>query len=281
MEYPIKKPKSSAREVIRTITKESDPVEVAAAVDAALYAQWQNARDYQEMKKRTFDLSFPEFLSLVTRSRRQRMENSMAKGQFERMMKGKYGYVLGWKSRKAFKTGIMSLATAEYLNRDDSERSTQFGPGDEHSDESKDLIRKARTGKKASDKTKAKMSAAKKGKQRDEDTKKSISNTLKGRPKTEVEKAKIRAGVIARLAEKKAALEEQQCLENTQKKPSERSQMPAEANVIPMKCDDVSVMRSEGKPYPQNIVLQLQRVSAIVGRKPVLTPFEAGLSAQA
>lgn len=282
MEYPIKKPKASAREVIRKITKQSDPVEMAAAVDAALYAQWQNARDYQELKKRTFTLSFPEFLSLVTSSRRQRMEKAMAKGQFERMMKGKFGYVLGWKNRKAFQTGIMSVETAAFLNREDSERSTQFGPGDQHSDESKDLIRKARTGEKASDTTKKKMSDAKKGKTRDAETKQAISASLKGKPKTEEQKEKIRAAVKARLAEKKAAKAgEQKCLENTLTQPKQRSQMPAEANVIPMMSNAASVKPSAAKPYPQSIAQQLQRASVIVGRKPMVKPYEAVLSVQA
>ncbi|KQR32494.1 hypothetical protein ASF91_13240 [Rhizobium sp. Leaf155] len=282
MQYPEKKPKASAIEVIRRITKQSDPQQVADAVDAALFAQWQNAATYQHVNKRSFELTFEQFMTLVTPSRRKRMEAAMTKGTFERMMKGKFGYVLGWKSRSAFKTGVMSIETAAYMNREDSERSTQFGPGDQHTDDSKDLIRKARTGKKATVKTRAKMSASKTGKPRDEETKQAISNALKGSQKSEEHKAKISAAVKASLAEKKAAKErEQQCPDNTPTKPSEKSEMPVVVNVIPMTPNDVSEKRNEAKSYPTNIAQQLRRVSVIVGRKSTETAFEADLSVQA
>lgn len=282
MHYPEKKPKASAREVIRKITKQSNPVAVAEAVDAALFAQWQNARDYQELKKRTFVLSYSEFLSLITSSRRHRMEKAMASGNFERFMKSRYGYVLGWKSRKAFQAGIMSVETAAYLNREDSERSTQFGPGDQHSDESKDLIRKARTGKKATDATKAKMSKSKVGVKRDEETKKAISDGLKGKSKTPEQKAKIAAAVKARLAEKKAAKErEQQWAENNPTKPAVEFPKQNEASNTPTTPSDGLEKRNAERNCHQNIAKQLQRGNGPVGRGFVLKPYDALMSAQA
>lgn len=204
MIYPQKLEKISAREVICRITKKSDPAEISAAVDAALRAQFANAIAYQEMKKRRVELTEAEFFALVTPSRRQRMERAMVAGNFERFMKGRFGYVLTWKSRQAKEAGVMNFQTAAYLNREDSERACQFGPGDKHSDESKAAIGKARTGKKASDATRQKMSKAKVGKSRDDETRAAISAGLKGKPKSPEQIAKMKAAARARWAAKRA-----------------------------------------------------------------------------
>lgn len=212
MIFYSKPEKASARDVILKITKQSDPFEIAAAVDAALVAQYENARLYQLQRKRQFDLTLEEFLSLITPSRRARMEKAMAGRSFERFMKGRYGYVLTWKSRKAFKAGVMNKDTACYLNREDSERASQFGPGDEHSDESKDLIRKSRTGKKATDATRAKMSRSKIGVKRDADVCANISAGLKGKSKDPEHVERMREAAKARWAKvraEKAALAKQ------------------------------------------------------------------------
>lgn len=209
MSYPKQVEKISAREVIRRITKQSDPAEITAAVDDALRAQYANAVIYQAMKKRRVDLSEAEFFALVTPSRRQRMERAMAAGNFKRMMKGRFGYVLTWKSKKAKETGVMNKDTAAYLNREDSERACQFGPGDTHSDESKAKIAKARTGKKASDATRQKMSKSKIGTKRDDETRASISAGLKGKPKSPEQIEKMRVAAKARWAAKRAEAEGQ------------------------------------------------------------------------
>ncbi|KQO79467.1 hypothetical protein [Rhizobium sp. Leaf262] len=203
MNYPPKPIKASAIDVIRAITKQSDPVAVSAAVDAALLAQYANARTYQLLKKRTFNLSPEEFFALITPSRRQRMEQRMAEGRFERFMKSNYGYVLTWKSRAAFKAGVMDASTPCYVNREDAERACQFGPGDEHTADSKDLIRKSRTGKKASDATRAKMSRSKVGKKLDAETCAKISAGLKGRAKSPEQIEKMREAAKARWAKKR------------------------------------------------------------------------------
>jgi len=201
--------KISAREVFLRITKQSEPADIAAAVDLALEIQFALARDYQEKRGRNFELTFPEFMSLVSKSRRNKMEAKMRTGNFERFMKSNYGYCLTWNSRRAFKTGIMSIETACYVNREDSERSCQFGPGDTHSEESIDLIRKARTGKKASDATKAKQRARKIGHVVDAEQRAKTSAALKDKPKSPEQIAKMKASAEARWAavrEAKAAL---------------------------------------------------------------------------
>lgn len=207
MTYPQKPEKASAKDVIRKITKQSDPAEIAAAVDAALRAQYENAIAYQRTKGRTVNLTEAEFFALITPSRRKRMERAMAERKFERFMKSNYGYVLTWKNRKAYQGGVMDAKTAAYINREDSERTAQFGPGDTHSQESIDLIRKARTGKKATDATRQKMAAAKKGKTRDDETRAAISAGLKGKAKTPEQIEKMRAAAKARWAAKRAERE--------------------------------------------------------------------------
>ncbi|MGF6155800.1 hypothetical protein M2267_001028 [Ensifer sp. KUDG1] len=203
MNYPPKPQKASAQDIIRNINKRSDPAEIAAAVDAALRAQYENAIAYQRLKGRTVNLTEAEFFALITPSRRKRMEKAMAERKFERFMKSNYGYVLTWKNRKAYKEGVMDANTAAYLNREDSERAAQFGPGDTHSAESINLIRKARTGKKATDATRHKMAAAKKGKARDEETRAAISAGLKGKQKSPEQIEKMRAAAKARWAAKR------------------------------------------------------------------------------
>lgn len=190
--------KITAREMFLRITKQSDPVEISAAVDLALEIQFELARNYQEKRGRTFALTLPEFISLVTKSRRQKMEAKMKTGNFDRFMKSNYGYCLTWKSRAAFKTGVMSIETACYVNREDSERSCQFGPGDTHSLESIDLIRKARTGKKASDATKAKQKARKMGHTVDAEQRAKTSAALKGKPKSPEQIERMKASSAAR-----------------------------------------------------------------------------------
>lgn len=200
MSYPQKPEKISAVEVIRRIHKQSDPTEIASAVDAALHAQFMNAVAYQATKKRKVEMTFEQFLTLVTSSRRQRMERAMAAGNFERFMKGRYGYVLTWKSRQAKEAGVMNLQTAAYLNREDSERACQFGPGDTHTEEAKAKIGDARRGKKASDATRAKQAAAKTGKALSDEHREAISAGSRGKPKTEEQKQKMREAAKARWA---------------------------------------------------------------------------------
>lgn len=204
MSYPQKHEKISVAEVIRRITKQSDPAEIAAAVDAALKAQFLNAVAYQAVKNRRVEMTFEEFLTLVTSSRRQRMERAMASGNFERFMKGRYGYVLTWKSRQAKEAGVMNLQTAAYLNREDSERACQFGPGDTHTEEAKAKIGEARRGKKASEATRAKLSAQKMGKPLSADHCAAISAGSRGKPKSEEQKQKMREAAKARWAAKRA-----------------------------------------------------------------------------
>lgn len=207
MTYPQKPEKASAKDVIRKITKQSDPAEITAAVDAALRAQYENAVAYQRQKGRTVNLTEAEFFALITPSRRKRMEKAMAERKFERFMKSNYGYVLTWKNRKAYKGGVMDKDTAAYINREDSERATQFGPGDTHTDESIDLIRKARTGTKATEATRQRMSNSKKGKPRDDEARANISAGLKGKPKDPAHIERMRESAKARWAAHRAAKE--------------------------------------------------------------------------
>jgi hypothetical protein len=205
--------KISAREVFLRITKQTDPADITAAVDLALEVQFDLARQYQEKHGRRFELTFPQFVSLVTKSRRQKMEAKMRSGNFERFMKSNAGYCLTWKSRAALKTGIMSVETACYLNREDSERACQFGPGDTHTAESIDLIRKARTGKKHTDATKAKQSARKMGHAVDDEQRAKTSAALKGKPKSAEQIARMKGSAAARwerVRAEKAALSDAQ-----------------------------------------------------------------------
>lgn len=89
--------RGSARDVIDQITKGSDYQAVTNAVNAALRAQYENARLDQLQKKVQFDLTFDEMLALVTPSRRKKMEDKMRAGTFAPFMKSIYGYCLSWR----------------------------------------------------------------------------------------------------------------------------------------------------------------------------------------
>ncbi|MEA1843043.1 NUMOD3 domain-containing DNA-binding protein [Agrobacterium tumefaciens] len=208
MTYPIKKEKASAREVYERITKGSEQVDIDAAVEAALIAQFENARDYQESKGRKFELSLDHFLQkLATASRRKTMGKKMKTGNFDGFMKSNYGYVITWRSRKAFHTGVMDNETAIYLNRIDAERAAQFGPGDKHSEESIELIRIARTGTTQAEETKSKISKSMMGHEVTDEARQNMSDARKGKTDSEETKAVKSAKAKARWARYRAEKE--------------------------------------------------------------------------
>ena len=177
------------------------------ALELALKEQFERARVNKIKAGIQFDLTLPEFMALVSSSRRQKIMQKLNTGNFPEFMKSNYGYVLTWKSRAALATGIFDKETACYVNRIDSRRNQHFAKGDKHEPETIEHLREINLGKVVSDVTKERMSEAHKGSECTDETKAKISATLKGKPKSPEQVAKMKAAATERWA-KKRALEE-------------------------------------------------------------------------
>lgn len=147
-----------------------------------------------------FDMSFEQYLALITISRLQTMEKHLKRGSFMAFMQSNYGYVLTWKGRAERDAGIMNAETAIFTDRETSKRRQQFQKGDKHSDVSKQRISEAKRGQKHSEETKALIAVAKRGQTHTDTTRAKISATKKGRPMSPEHKEKIRAAMLARKA---------------------------------------------------------------------------------
>lgn len=150
-----------------------------------LHERFKAARNYQLNKGVPFELTFHQFLFLVTDSRLNTIRNAMKKNVVESFFRSRSGYVLSWKNAEAMRSGVMNYETAAYVNRADSRKVGHFIKGDKHSEASKEKISKAKKGSKHNEATRKKMADAKRG------------NTM-----SEETKAKIRATMLARKAQK-------------------------------------------------------------------------------
>ena len=104
-----------------------------------------------------FELSFDQYLSLITNARRQRMEQECKRGTVKQFMESATGYALTWRDREARATGTLNMETGVFVNREQSRLNQHFKKGDTHTQESKDAIALARTGTKHSEATKARI----------------------------------------------------------------------------------------------------------------------------
>jgi len=152
---------------------------------AVLHDRYDAARVYQENKGVRFELTFEQFVLLVTDSRLNTIRNAMKKNVVDYFFRSRRGYVLSWKDAEAMRSGVMNSQTAAYINRAESRKVGHFIKGDKHSDASKQKISTAKKGTKHSEVTRERMAAAKRGTTRSEET-----------------KAKIRAAMLARKAQK-------------------------------------------------------------------------------
>lgn len=272
------------QQVIDTITKRPTYTDLVPHLER----MYGSAKDRQTKAGVQFDLTFEEFLELITPARRRMMQVELNKRRLKRFMDSNRGYVLTPKGRKELADKLCNKDTYEFVNREKSRRNQHLKKGDTHREISKAKIAESRRGTTQTDETREKIRKGNLGQTRSAETCMAISAGNKGKSKTPEQIEKMKEAAKARWAAVRAAKEteaakagEQKCPENTQSKRREKSQMPAEANHTPMMSNAASVMLSEAKSYPQSIVQQLQRVSAIVGQKSTTRPFNTGLSAQA
>lgn len=169
-----------------------------------LHRMYESSQRRQIAAGSQFDLSFNDYLTLITKARRQRMERELKNGTFKRFMESPTGYVLTWKDRSSKASGVLSTETACFVNREQSRRNQHFKKGDRHAQESKDAIARARTGTKQSEETKARIRAGNLGQTRSEETKAKISAARKGRTMSAETRAKMAAKRAAFWAAKRA-----------------------------------------------------------------------------
>jgi len=170
-------------------------------------------RMYESSKRRQteagvqFDLTFEEYLGLITKSRRRAMQEALNKGDLKRLMESAKGYVLTPKGRSEFAAKICNKDTYEFVNREKSRRNQHLKKGDKHREDSKQRIAAARLGTKHSDETREKIKAGNLGQTRSDETRAAISAAQKGKSKTPEQIEKMKAAATARWAAKRAAQE--------------------------------------------------------------------------
>lgn len=192
------------RDVLASIQSDFQGHSISKPLLTILCRMYDSSRRRQVAAGNRFDLTFEQYLSLVTKARRQRMEAELKRGTFKWFMESATGYVLTWRDREARATRTLNMETAVFVNREQSRRNQHFKKGDRHTQESKDAIALARTGTKHSEETKARIKQSNLGQTRSDETKAKISASRKGRPMSEQTKAKMSAKRAAYWAAKRA-----------------------------------------------------------------------------
>lgn len=170
-------------------------------------------RMFESSKKRQteagvqFDLTFEEYLGLITKARRRIMQIELNKGNLKRFMESARGYVLTPKGRSEWAAKVCNKDTYEFVNREKSRRNQHLKKGDKHREDSKQRIAAARTGTKHSDETREKIKAGNLGQTRSDETRAAISAAQMGKPKTPEQIEKMKAAATARWAAKRAEKE--------------------------------------------------------------------------
>jgi hypothetical protein len=183
--------------ILSTIQKQLDGSYLNPALITILSRMFESSRRRQVAAGVLFDLTFDQYLSLITKTRRQRMASEFRQGNFAKFMKSQSGYVLTWKDRPSRASGLMNMETACFVNREWSRRNQHFKKGDRHTDASKAAIAASRLGKTHTEETKAAIAAGNTGKVQSAETRKKIGAARTGRKHSEETKRKM--------AEKRAA----------------------------------------------------------------------------
>lgn len=192
------------RDVLASIQSDFQGHSISKPLLTILTRMYDSSHRRQVAAGNRFELTFDQYLSLITKARRKRMELELKRGTFKRFMESVTGYVLTWRDREAKATRTLNMETAVFVNREQSRRNQHFKKGDKHSQESKDAIARARTGTKHSEETKARIKQSNLGQTRSDETKAKISAFRKGRPMSEETKAKMAAKRAAYWAAKRA-----------------------------------------------------------------------------
>ncbi len=192
------------RDVLASIQTNFQGTSISRPLMMILCRMYESSQRRQVAAGNRFELTFEQYLSLITKARRQRMELELNRGTFKQFMGSATGYVLTWKDRAARASGTLNMETAVFVNREQSRRNQHFKKGDKHTQKSKDAIALARTGTKHSEETIARIRDANLGQTRSEETKAKISAARKGRKMSEETKAKMAAKRAAYWAAKRA-----------------------------------------------------------------------------
>ncbi|MGY5794162.1 NUMOD3 domain-containing DNA-binding protein len=192
------------RDVLASIQSDFQGHSISKPLMTILCRMYESSHRRQVAAGIGFELTFDQYLSLITKARRQRMEQEFKSGTFKQFMESATGYVLTWRNREARATGTLNMETAVFVNREQSRRNQHFKKGDKHTQESKDAIALARTGTKHSEETKARIKQSNLGQTRSEETKAKISAARRGRTMSEETKAKMAAKRAAYWAAKRA-----------------------------------------------------------------------------
>ncbi|UPA25349.1 NUMOD3 domain-containing DNA-binding protein [Shinella oryzae] len=174
-----------------------------------LERMFEASKQHQTANGVSWNLTFNEYLELITQRRMQRMEAELKAGKLKEFMKGAKGYVLTTKNRTAYKAKIYDPTTVEFVNRNKSLRNHRMNKGDTHSEKSKEIMSIKRTGTTQTEETKQKISEGNKGKVLTKATKKAIADARTGTTHSEETKAKQRAAMQAYHAARRAAKEAQ------------------------------------------------------------------------
>lgn len=195
------------REVLAQIQSDIKGTSISQPLLIILRRMYDSSQKRQIHAGNRFELSFEEYLSLITRARRQRMERELKANTFKQFMMSTTGYVLTWKSRSAKASGVMNVQTAEFVNRERSRRNQHLAKGDTHSEASKAAISQALKGRTHSEDTKAKIKVGNAGQTRSDETRAKISAARTGRSMSAETKAKMAAKRAAYWAAKRSQLD--------------------------------------------------------------------------
>ncbi|WP_018898929.1 NUMOD3 domain-containing DNA-binding protein [Rhizobium sp. 2MFCol3.1] len=193
------------RDVLASIQSDFQGTKISKPLMTILCRMYESSQRRQVAAGNRFELTFDEYLALITKARRQRMESELKAGTFKRFMESTTGYVLTWKDRPSKAGGVLNGETAVFVNREQSRRNQHFKKGDRHTQASKDAIALARTGTKHSEETKERIKQANTGQTRSDETKAKISAARKGRVMSAETKAKMAEKRAAYWAAKRAA----------------------------------------------------------------------------
>lgn len=194
------------RDVLASIQSDFQGTKISKPLLTVLGRMYESSQRRQLAAGNRFDLTFDEYLSLITKARRQRMESELKSGTLRQFMESATGYVLTWRDRPAKASGILNTETGVFVNREQSRRNQHFKKGDRHTQASKDAIALARTGTKHTEETKAQIKQSNTGLTRSAETKAKISAARKGRAMSPETKAKMAAKRAAYWAAKRAAI---------------------------------------------------------------------------
>jgi len=172
-----------------------------------LKRMFESSKKRQEEAGVRFELTFDEYLELITPARRRTMQQKLDSGKLKEFMESSRGYVLTPKGREEHAAKVCNKDTFEFANREKSRRNQHLKKGDRHRDESKQLIAISRMGTTHTEETKKKIRDGNKGQKRSDETRKAIAEARTGTKDSKETKNRKREAALARHAKKRAERE--------------------------------------------------------------------------